>query len=313
MTPRIVYLDQNKWIELARAEKFPSKFPDKFALLERLRREFAAGETLFPLSAANIFETYKIGDPHRRKSLAMLQATLSGGFVFRGRYCRLEEELSEFLCRTYGLEFKPKLPFWFLSDLFFEAFSESDDARMNPKPSSRIIDFIRQHPAWALHDYLTTASDAERTAAVKNWSNGSEAVRVRIESRRERHRNESLSMRRRIYNVLMFSGEIELLATLAKKYGVHWNSVEDIGSPIARRLVNEMPIYHVERELAIRLEAQTRPINENDFRDVQAYCASIPYADVVVGENLVINLARQARLGEKYGTKFETDILALGA
>ena len=32
-----------------------------------------------------------------------------------------------------------------------------------------------------------------------------------------------------------------------------------------------MLIYHTEREFALRLEDQRRPINENDFRDVQAY------------------------------------------
>jgi hypothetical protein len=313
LTPRIVYLDQNKWIELARAEKAPSDYPDHFALLERLRNEFAAGQALFPLSAANIFETFKIGDPRRRNTLATLQATLSGGLVFRGRYRRLEEELSAFLAVAYDLEPKSKAPFWFLSNLFYEAFSESDDVRLTPRPSGRLIEFIRQHPATALRDYLTTAPDDERLAAVRNWSAGSEVLRARVEERRTRNKNESLSMRRRIYNVHMFMGDIHLLASLAAESGVQWNSTSDIDSSVARRLVEEMPVYHIERELAVRLEAQLRPINENDFRDVQAYCASIPYADVVVGENLVTNLARQARLDEKYDTKLETDLLSLAA
>jgi hypothetical protein len=47
------------------------------------------------------------------------------------------------------------------------------------------------------------------------------------------------------------------------------------------------------------------------MRDMQAYSAAIPYADEIVGENQFINLARQARFGEKYGTKLETDLLVL--
>jgi hypothetical protein len=109
----------------------------------------------------------------------------------------------------------------------------------------------------------------------------------------------------------MFSGEIELLVRLAGKYGVSWQSMNDIGPALSRRLVNEMPIYNAERELVLRLEAQSRPINENDFRDVHAYCAAIPYADEVIGENQLINLARQAGLGQRYSTRLETDILAL--
>jgi hypothetical protein len=310
-TPRIIYLDQNQWIELARAEKNPSERPQQFAVLKSLRARRDAGEIVLPLASTNIYETYKIADPQRRSTLALLQASLSGGLVFRGRHLRLEIELSAFLAANYHFDRPPLPQWWFLSDLFYEAFVETDDERAQLKISDRLVDLIRQHPATALYDHLTTASNDERLLAVKRWSDGSEALRSRIESRRGRHQNESLAMRRRIYNVLMFSGEIELLARLAGKYGVSWQSMNDIGSALARRLVNEMPIYNTERELVLRLEAQSRPINENDFRDVHAYCAAIPYADEVIGENHLINLTRQAGLGEKYSTRLETDILAL--
>jgi len=73
-----------------------------------------------------------------------------------------------------------------------------------------------------------------------------------------------------------------------------------------------VPIYYVEREIALRLEAQARPIKENDFRDMQSFCAIIPYADEVIGEKQFVNLAKQAKLDSKYGTKLGTDILSLG-
>lgn len=314
LTPRIIYLDQNKWIELLRAEKSPGDYPSQFAILQSLTARRDAGEIVLPLSATNIYETYKIGDPQRRQGLALLQASLSGGLVFRGRYRRLETELSAFLSEAYHLERPPQPEWWFLSDIFFEAFAESDDERTSMKVPDHLLRLIREHPATALYHHLTAASDDERAHAVKMWSDGSEALRLRIESRRQRHQNESFAMRKRIYNVLMFSEEVELLAQFAEKHGVHWNTMADIGLSMTRRLANEIPIYHTERELALRLEtAQLRPITENDFRDINAYCAAIPYADDVIGENLLINLARQAGLGEKYGTRLETNILALAA
>ena len=40
---RIVYLDQNKWIDLARAAKYPAEHPDLHRLLEVVAREVRDG------------------------------------------------------------------------------------------------------------------------------------------------------------------------------------------------------------------------------------------------------------------------------
>lgn len=74
------------------------------------------------------------------------------------------------------------------------------------------------------------------------------------------------------------------------------------------RLARDVPTYFIERELSLRLEAQSRPIEENDMRDMQAFCAVLPYADLVVAENQFVSLARQANLGEKYGSRLSTDL-----
>jgi hypothetical protein len=306
MPPCIIYLDQNKWIELARAEKSPSEYPKYFSLLQRMLAKTDAGGIVFPLTATNLYETYKINDPERRKRLALLQAKLSGGIVFRARRGKLEVELSKFLCETYHLRPLQWPAWWFLSDLFYEAFPEAGSTH-----SERLINCVREQPGYFLNDYLTTAPDEERIFAVTKWSAAAEALREQIESRRTQHLDQPLSMRRRIYSVLMLSEELEILARFAEKYGVRWSSVSDIGSSITRRIVEEIPVYYVERELVLRLEAQSRPINENDMRDLDSYVGVIPYADVIVGENQFINLARQAGLGEKYSTRFETELSAL--
>jgi hypothetical protein len=81
--PTIVYLDQNKWIDLARAVKYPDKKPEMRALLEWLIEKLKAGRVVIPLTATNIFETHKINDVERRLNLAHVQATMSAGLVFR--------------------------------------------------------------------------------------------------------------------------------------------------------------------------------------------------------------------------------------
>lgn len=72
-----------------------------------------------------------------------------------------------------------------------------------------------------------------------------------------------------------------------------------------------MATYDAEREPVLRLERQIRPLEENDLRDMQSFCATLPYADVVIGENQFISLAQQAKLDKKYGTRITSNLLDL--
>ena len=83
---QIIFLDQNKWIDLARAVKYPADYSEQRRVLEFLVEEAKANRIVVPLTQTNIYEIHKINDPERRHDLAYVQATLSQGRVFRGRH-----------------------------------------------------------------------------------------------------------------------------------------------------------------------------------------------------------------------------------
>lgn len=309
--PYVVYLDQNKWVELARAVKCPSDHPAQHELLAAMSREVKAGRLVLPLTAANIYETQKTNDPARRRDLAVLQAKASQGLVFRGRHHRLETELGDLLRAAHGQNPTPRDTNWFLSDVFFEAFADWNDERLGAVISGDVVDFVRKEPARCLYEFLTATPEEIRTAAVMNFSRGSEDLRRRIEQRRLKHASESFAMRRRIQSALLMIDEIDLILLFANRAGFAWETVRDIGDKLARRIVEDVPTYFIEREIALRLEAQARPIEENDFRDMQSFCAVVPYSDEVIAEKQFVSLTRQAKLDRKYGTKLGTDLLSL--
>jgi hypothetical protein len=308
---RILYLDQNKWIEFAKAAKAPEHDADTYALLEEVDAEVRAGRLAVPLTATNVYETHKINIPQRRDDLAAIQSALSRGLVIRGRHKRLEVEFSAAMRPAYGLEPIKLDPFWFLSDIFFEAVAEWHDPRLGLDISEKGITNIRARPAHWLYLYLTQTPEAVRLAGVKNFTDGSEKLRKKIEERRQRHSSESLSMRRKIQSAMLMINEIDLLLAFAAKAEIPWNSVSDIGRKNALRIMDEMPTFYIEREIAVRIEAQDRPIEENDFRDMQTFCAVVRYADMVVAENMFSSLARQAKLDQKYNTQIATDLSAI--
>ncbi|MQB46046.1 hypothetical protein [Rhizobium sp. ICMP 5592] len=306
-----VYLDQNHWIALAQAVKRPKDYPALQSLPGRIRAEVDAGRLRLPLTFTNIYETHKINDPERRGDLAMVQAFLSRGTVFRGRRRRREQEIAQVIASLLQLPLNPPENDWFLSSVFFEGAAEWDVVGQETTISERAVESIRSRPAECLYEYLVGTTDAVRTESVKQFSAGSERLRAMVEERRQKHAAETPAMRRKIYSALMMIDDVALILKIANDVGASWKQVKDIGSSNAHRIMNEVPTYYVEREIAVRLEAQNRPIEENDFRDMQAFCAVVPYADLVVGENQFVNLARQAGLDKKYNTRLATNLSAL--
>ena len=59
---RLVYLDQNAWVALAKGSWNKIEFPREHAALTKVVEEVRSGSIMVPLSFANIYETAKIND-----------------------------------------------------------------------------------------------------------------------------------------------------------------------------------------------------------------------------------------------------------
>ncbi|HZZ33438.1 MAG TPA: hypothetical protein VFE10_15765 [Phenylobacterium sp.] len=288
---QIVYLDQNKWIDLARARQDPERDPDIHALIAPLDRAVRRGALAIPLTMSNIYETHKINDPRRRRDLAYIQAILSQGLVFRARRARLTEEFGAILRQAAGLAPAVLPPRWFLSGVFLEAVADLGEGLVIPEA---MLSAIQARPADMLFSYLADTPEDTRLEGVHRYTAGSQALCEAIETRRAQHRDEPVSMRRKIYSVLQAVDEIDLLRRVAASAGYAWTSTSDMDQVLFRRVIREAPALHVEREITLRLEAQDRAISHNDLRDMQAFATVVPYAELVVAENQFSSLARQA-------------------
>jgi hypothetical protein len=264
-----------------------------------------------PLSFANIYETFKINDPIRRAHLAGVQSAISGGKVIRGRRRILEETLLRHIADRLLLDV-PSLPEgWFLSDVWFEAVTDYTHEQYGLEIYERALGLMRQSPAYALFSYLAEADDDMRVKAVRKYTTSSAKLIARLGARRKIVAGETFAQRRRAYSAKLLLDEIDVVLMTAKRLNLPWSSVGDIGVSLAKSLVADVPIMNVERELAVRLEDQKRATNENDLRDMAAFTTALPLADVFVAEKPFVNLARQARLGDKYGTVLLTSVTEL--
>lgn len=309
MPRKIVYLDQNKWIALAKAAKNPDEKSEARSALEFLVEQRKADGVLLPLTATNVYETSKINNPERRFYLAYCMTTLGGAYVFRGRHKRLEVEVIDVIRRAYDLPPLAHENEWFLSQVFYESTAEWDDVRLGPVVSEKMYALAKANPQDFLFRFLMETPDEIRTEAVRRFSRGVDGVRQGVEERRVRDAGEKESLRRNLQNAMLMINEIDEIQAWVAKAEVPGVSVRDILERHARRIMNETPTYFIERELALRLEGQhNRLIQENDFRDMQSFCAVIAHSDIVVAENQFSSLAHQAGLDRKYGTVITTSL-----
>ena len=200
---------------------------------------------------------------------------------------------------------------WFLSDLWFEAAADYTPGLFGFEISQRVQDHVRANAAETLFDFLAFNVENVRAAAMRRYSADSSELVAGIEARRALVAGETLAMRKRAYGARLIIDELEFILTIGRELGLDWNDIGDLGSSLVRNLVVEVPVLNGERELVVRLEDQARAVSENDLRDMAAFTAILPLADVLVAEKPFVNLARQARLGERYTTTLLTSIFDL--
>ena len=169
---KVLYLDQNKWIDLARARNSPTEKPAHTLALVKIQQAVESNELLIPLTASNIYETQKINDMSRRQAIARLQAALSNGMVFQCGSFRLRHELTNFLCEHSGRSNDHPQNRWFLSDFFLDAFAERKVMKIEHGFDFALA-FNQRNAKAALYSYLIDLPDEARQAVVKNFSESS--------------------------------------------------------------------------------------------------------------------------------------------
>ena len=305
---KVLYLDQNAWIALARGAWDKTEHPAEHAALLVVGEAVTAGHVLVPLSFTNIYETMKIDLPVRRAHLAYVLATLSGGKVLRGRRRILEAMLLQRIGVVTGVPVPTLAMDWFLSDLWFEAVAERTSGAFDVEISPVVLGHMQQNPQKALFTYLRGKDEAARQEGVRRYSADSQALIARLEARRHRLAGETFALRLRAYAAQLMVDELNYILELGRQCGLPWFELADIGDKSARSMISDVPILEVERQLAVRLEDQKHVTNENDLRDMYAFTTALPLVDIMVAEKQFVNLSRQAKLDKRYGTLLLTSV-----
>jgi hypothetical protein len=326
--PRLVYLDLNHWIGLAKAARGHAGGEAYRELLGLARTIVQAGSASFPLSGTHYMELSAIRDPRQRADIAEVMAELSGyrTLICRSLLMRLEVESA--LDAILGSRGR-YMPLEVIDVGFGHAFGKvgklrisnptlgnDDDVRARwpggPPAYDSLLASLQTEAEWRilrgpLDDDLESldgsgydALSAQRVAHRRAEQEVEQVARLDEDPRWRRGRIRDVIAARYIIVELMDM----LQEALAARSATLADLIDDEDREAVRSFVDAMPSGDV--HVSLQVEAHRNPQSTwtvNDFFDIDALSLAVPYCDVVATDRRRAHDLRNSGCGDRLVTK----------
>lgn len=315
---KYIYLDQNKWIELAKGIKNKN---NRYILLhEKIIKKISNGEWAFPLSLIHINESIKRKEENSRKELLNLMCSISQGctmcdfimvddiefrtWINKGfvNTCEIRSEIIKndwaFILGKSSIEYCNKEPH---IEHFYEIIKKESCSK---KTFDLICDFFISN---SLSDTIKKDEDFYYEKHMK-IREGFLSWKKEIETLDEyKKRYLYPTFHKKIYDEMY----MERIKNLDEK---HKRNIIDFFEKRPRCIGNLeiLPNFDVYSKLIFELcNNAYKEVHEHDFNDLAYLRVAIPYCDLVIGEKYWCDRVRHYKLDKKYNTIVEKDLFRL--
>lgn len=320
---RRVYLDQNKWLDLARAAHDRPGGQEFKDILAIARYGAQRGLVSFPLSASHYMETLRRADAASRHRLAMVMAELSRFHAIASIPDVLPGELDRALKERYGKPVFPR-PLQVFGVGIAHAFADQRFKYRLPEqvPVDAYTKARLEEQATLLLEHAVLAGPSQGVPVPGMEENDHYRMHGRryVEAetmiadglRQHDPRRQNLAdwiAKSEIVDILQPLNEAFMRAPIAKQESLELDTAEGMTG-----LLMDLPSRAVAYELR-RLRHQSRDTKwkPNDLEDVASLSVAIPYCDVVVTEKQWCHNAGRAKLDRRFNTVILHDLKDLAA
>jgi len=292
MPARIIYLDQNKWIELAKAANGRAS-PELLQVLDILRESKRLGLNVFPLSLGHFIETNKRRDLESRSRLGSLMWELSDNWTLAAptaiQRWELDRALSIVLNRRLSEQQVP-----LLGQGIAHA-CDHLDARIHLDRDRHLPDDVRvalekQADRMFTKSVLTgigpfgEPAKPDLSGPANKFSDGLLKARARL-------LNAAPDLQKRAGYAQVIVDMLEDIQRALAFHGIPETELFGLGTEGLTAFVDAMPSIrldmHLRQQWVRNQQLKTRPSDLNDFGYVGTAAA---YCDVVVTENQLADL-----------------------
>ncbi len=308
---RYVFLDQNKWIDLAKAATAKPDGAQFLPALSALREAVRLGRAILPLTAIHIIETAKSPKPEQRIHLAKLMTELSQGVVLRAAAHMIQPSLDWAVTTIFGFAKSPGPP--------TSPFARGVEAAFNfdvrhalgisPIRADLLRSALDSPEAWI--DLLSFHENAHRIAGLEAVRRiGADGARNN-ESARASAAGSDLDTLQRAYAAGLTLKLQDKLCNSLRSVGKSLDQWATLGTARLMDFWGSIPFLHVELELHTQRHRQTSRVWEaNDLLDIGSLSLAIPSCQVVATERFWVDLAKRRGIDTKYSCSVISDIAA---
>jgi hypothetical protein len=318
-----LYLDQNKWIDLARAvngAEGGERFEDARLILAA---GVSSGDLSMPLSSAQYIETQNRREWNSRRRLGQTMLAFSKFQTMAPVDALLAAELDRAIVALYGASLQPR-PMQVFGFGFAHAFAEDfepwrvpDEQRagvadpaaverrandlleraalLGPTPEIEAAGIPGFDPISHLQVGERYAEAKERLRAVRvaeRWNSGERSMRVA--------------------RATAITDHLPQVEEAFRRAGLSIDLLIDGGQEGMGAFVDAVPTVLASSELERhRNVASQKAWERQDLNDIGSLSVAIPYCDIVVTENLWTDAAERSALPEKFGTVVISDLAEL--
>ena len=332
--PKVVYLDLNHWITLAKVVSGSRDGQENKELLEFCLAAVEDKSAVFPISLSIYTEIYKIKDQRRRRNLRRVIEELSQYMVVTNRAVVAIHEIEALLDREVCPNPEPINTMDYLDWGILRAMGVAGDIRVRSENGDDIkagfrqsfvggalaFDKILSEAIWELNrKILDGPSQAEEfefrqqgynpEAILKDYEN--EAAN---ETEWARLLDDEPKWRRGRLRDLVSAREIINQINSILKWGCDARGVDCLKEVFptvndSRRAFDSMPSFDasVTLKTSIHRNGNHRWTN-NDVHDIHALALTLPYCDIVVTDRAMMSHAVQSKLGSRLNTIVLSDL-----
>lgn len=295
-----VYLDTNKWIELARAHY--RRDSSAAHILAHLKSRVDQQKLTLPLSITHKDELLGHSDPRKRRELWEFAVSMSRCVGIKSRQVVLPVLIERAVAKVLNVDCIQAEPEIFTSSGLFGLKQE----RFLSESMERAL---RTQSGW--RDFWLQVPESTRIEIEESSNKREREFMARRNKLRQELRLDSPELRRRLYLAILMLSEHKIYKELLLLYGSSFDDsalcMED-----RTRLVTEVSPLDVEAALVTQSQQQwDRQEQQSDPRDVFHLSMALPFCDVVITERYWVDLIRREKLDRKYNTRVDNNLSIL--
>lgn len=304
---RIIYLDQNIWINLSKAYYGIDKSLELKEVCDKLINASEEGNVICPLSVTHLIETLRHMNKDRRKRLAKFMVKISKGFTICPYTIVIPREIKNAIYKRLGME-----PLDISKNVIGKGIAHSWGKICTIKgdvPEKIRKELLEEfNSPEAMEYFLSEPTLAEKS---KDRKNDYDLINKIEEIRAEESKIKDKDLKYRVCAKKYLSS---VLVPMVEKINIDWGLPKDtLISGFSEKqwfdFFKDVPTSYCSFSLSDRVDRNlNRRTDKNDLYDISALAIAIPYCDVVVAESMFSSLAIQAKLHKEYDTIILSDV-----